>query len=348
VASPEHAHSGTTVGPTGVHPLARALTAVSELAGAAGLEQLLKSAVAFARDGIGFDRAVLFLRDPAPRLLRLRGAWAVAPDGTLTDVRGVVHQCTTSEHSALLHLHRNGRLWQQLDAPATHGAAWLREAGMDGGAVIATPVVAAQRLVGVLYNGAEPGAPLDEAKQVEAAILCGSLGMLLLPHRHRLAWRASELPGPRSFFVERVRAALNEAPSLRGIALARRFGVSAGHLARAFKREVGVSLVEYRHRLLLGHFFAALDRGNVRLLDAANEAGFGSYAQFHRVYRRLTGESPNEALARSHAALPPGAAHPARSVGPTTPEPPPRAHTLEAALHHESVGAHRAGCAGAG
>jgi AraC-like DNA-binding protein len=32
------------------------------------------------------------------------------------------------------------------------------------------------------------------------------------------------------------------------------------------------------------------------LLDAALEAGFGSYAQFHRVYRKLVGTAPRDYL----------------------------------------------------
>jgi AraC-like DNA-binding protein len=76
----------------------------------------------------------------------------------------------------------------------------------------------------------------------------------------------------------------------------RRLGVSAGKLARDFKTEMGLSLVEYRNRLRLERFLALVDRGGGNLLQAALDAGFGSYAQFHRVFRSLLGTTPREYL----------------------------------------------------
>ena len=39
------------------------------------------------------------------------------------------------------------------------------------------------------------------------------------------------------------------------------------------------------------------------LLAAALEAGFGSYTQFHRVYRKMFGQSPREHLSASSLGL---------------------------------------------
>ncbi len=81
-------------------------------------------------------------------------------------------------------------------------------------------------------------------------------------------------------------------------------GVSPGHLARSFKREMGGSLVDYRNRRRIDRFFDSISRagGTVNLLDAALEAGFGSYAQFHRVYRKFLGSAPREVLAGGNRA----------------------------------------------
>jgi AraC-like DNA-binding protein len=59
---------------------------------------------------------------------------------------------------------------------------------------------------------------------------------------------------------------------------------------------MGVSLVDYRNRLRIDRFFECIQRtgGNGNLLDAALEAGFGSYAQFHRVYRKFLGTTPRD------------------------------------------------------
>ena len=40
--------------------------------------------------------------------------------------------------------------------------------------------------------------------------------------------------------------------------------------------------------------FVVLERGSGSLIEAALEAGFGSYGQFHRVYKRIFGTCPGE------------------------------------------------------
>jgi AraC-like DNA-binding protein len=77
--------------------------------------------------------------------------------------------------------------------------------------------------------------------------------------------------------------------------LARRSFLSASRLSRLFKQQTGVSLATYRNRQRLDRFLACYDgRGTRTLLDAALEAGFGSYAQFHRVFKALTGRRPSQ------------------------------------------------------
>jgi AraC-like DNA-binding protein len=83
-------------------------------------------------------------------------------------------------------------------------------------------------------------------------------------------------------------------PSLGGKEIAADLGLSLSRLARVFKAEMGMSLVEYRNRLRLERFDVLLDAGGDNLLEAALTAGFGSYSQFHRVFRALRGASPKE------------------------------------------------------
>jgi transcriptional regulator GlxA family with amidase domain len=94
--------------------------------------------------------------------------------------------------------------------------------------------------------------------------------------------------------VRRAEGLLAEEPSLGGKEIAARLDVSPSHLVRAFKADTGMSLVEYRNRLRLERFMALVDSGDESLLDAALDAGFGSYAQFHRVFRALRGTAPGE------------------------------------------------------
>jgi AraC-like DNA-binding protein len=97
--------------------------------------------------------------------------------------------------------------------------------------------------------------------------------------------------------VQRVLDALGDQPKVSAQRLARDLGISSGHLARLFRTEMGISLVEYRNRLRIERFLSLADRSGVNLLDAALEAGFGSYAQFHRVFRKLVGTTPREYVA---------------------------------------------------
>jgi transcriptional regulator GlxA family with amidase domain len=79
--------------------------------------------------------------------------------------------------------------------------------------------------------------------------------------------------------------------------------LSGSRVARVFKSEMGMSLVEYRNRLRLGRFSSMLDRSGGNLLEAALAAGFGSYAQFHRVFSAVEGTTPRNYLrSRSSAA----------------------------------------------
>ena len=74
-------------------------------------------------------------------------------------------------------------------------------------------------------------------------------------------------------------------------------GVTAPYLSRLLIEHTGRGFVEWRNRIRLERFMAAW-RPGARLLGTALEAGFGSYAQFHRVFSQLLGCSPAEWVRR--------------------------------------------------
>jgi AraC-like DNA-binding protein len=75
--------------------------------------------------------------------------------------------------------------------------------------------------------------------------------------------------------------------------LSQRAGLSPARLSRQFKIQVGMGIAEYRSRTRLERFLELYREGRpITALAAALEAGFQSYAQFHRVFRRLMGQSP--------------------------------------------------------
>lgn len=81
--------------------------------------------------------------------------------------------------------------------------------------------------------------------------------------------------------------------------LARQCGASETHLSRLFARQIGVPLTRYRNSVRLGRFFD-LYRGPEQktITEAMFAAGFGSYAQFHRVFTQFNGSGPRDLLNR--------------------------------------------------
>lgn len=125
--------------------------------------------------------------------------------------------------------------------------------------------------------------------------------------RHLLlcAWRMSEgKPGGGregiSALHPGVRRALEEIrvadPPPRLEVLARRCGVSASTLSRLFRAQMGLPLNRYRNSVMLSRFMETMAREPVTILEAMHASGFGSYAQFHRVFRQAYGKSPREVL----------------------------------------------------
>ena len=95
--------------------------------------------------------------------------------------------------------------------------------------------------------------------------------------------------------VETVARMLRADPGAGDLAtLARAAGLSSSHLSRTFKEQTGVSISRFRNEQRLQRFLRIYGSGRrTTALAAALEAGFGSYAQFHRVFREQTGRSPS-------------------------------------------------------
>ncbi|HEX5283607.1 MAG TPA: AraC family transcriptional regulator [Bryocella sp.] len=87
--------------------------------------------------------------------------------------------------------------------------------------------------------------------------------------------------------------------------LALRGGLSPARLSRLFKQQTGLSIVQFRNRQRMQRFLERFEANHdskrqSTLLDSALAAGFGSYPQFHRVFRQVTGCSPAEYRRREH------------------------------------------------
>jgi AraC-like DNA-binding protein len=287
---------------TPVSELATIIAAAERLAQLEDSDRLTREAVEFARETLGIERVGIYLFESTEPQIVLRGTWGTSDRGVTTDERGLAHSCTREDLESYLTMHQQGELWEYRSLE-THGTdrrrlPWIRE---DRDWLAITPIVAVKEVVGVFYNDtAISRAPLDGAKQAKLALFGSLLAGLARDRLARHPVDRSSPPGAAiSRFIHKVLADLEREPQLTGDRLAQRFRVSPGHLARTFKTEVGTSLVEYRNRLRLERFFAAMRSGQPNLNEAALLAGFGSYAQFLRVHRQLTGLAPSELLLES-------------------------------------------------
>jgi AraC-like DNA-binding protein len=107
--------------------------------------------------------------------------------------------------------------------------------------------------------------------------------------------RASDLPaGPKLHpAVERAAALLAEDPGADLGAVAVGAGLSQWRLSRLFHQQVGQTLVAFRARRRVQRFLnLRREQPERTMLALALDAGFGSYAQFHRAFRSAMGVGP--------------------------------------------------------
>lgn len=285
--------------------LAALLGGVDRLAQIEDLDSFTREAVEFARESLGIERVCIYLVEDTEPEVVLRGTWGTSDRGVTIDERRLAHIYAREEFEGLQKLHARGELWAYHSLePQTNDRRrlpWTRE---DRDWLATTPLVYAREIVAVFYNDTGMSkAPLDATKQAKLAVFGGLLAGLTKDRLARQPLNRSGTPVPMtSRFIHKVLYDLEREPHLSGEELAERFRVSAGHLARTFKAEVGCSLVEYRNRLRLVRFFAIMRTGKRSLLEAATQAGFGSYAQFLRVHRQLTGLAPRDYSSNGHAA----------------------------------------------
>ena len=135
--------------------------------------------------------------------------------------------------------------------------------------------------------------------EISAARDCPALFNASLAYAILTAWRYFEQakdrpPSDVHPAVERVAQLIRgDVATHRLREIAQQSGLGAPRLSRLFKQQTGSSWVEYRNRERLRRYLQLYGTGQRRtMLEAALQAGFGSYPQFHRVFRQAMGCSP--------------------------------------------------------
>ena len=261
------------------------------------VDALLKRAVELAIGPVGLIRAGLYLFDD--QLGLMLGSWGTDLHRNVIDEHHSMFQLDEAGHRVLARAIAGEAHWTVAeDCPIiVNSASETKVVGQ--GWVACTPICAARRPLGMLYSDAGlTDATPEPVKQANAAVLCAIVGLRLTALRG--SGRVTYGPSTRHPAVASAVRMLRDDPSLRGGDIAKRIGVSLSRLARVFKSDTGVSLVDYRNQLRLDRFLSLVDSGGGNLLEAAYAAGFGSYSQFHRVFRALRGSSPREYFSGGH------------------------------------------------
>ena len=170
-------------------------------------------------------------------------------------------------------------------------AAVLREPNPPGDFCRRLNEAATRRLVGLF---AEVDSQLESIGRFNAGLAYALLSTWAEFHRADAVPAGNDVhPAVEkaAHFIQNSLGTGSEMTSLQRVA--KQAGLSPARLSRVFRRETGMSLVEFRNRKRIERFIELYGAGQrSTMLNAALEAGFGSYPQFHRVFTRVMGCSP--------------------------------------------------------
>lgn len=258
------------------------------------VDRVLRHAVELCRLVLQMERTAIFIFDSENNAML--GTWGTDDRGKTVDEHHIMYEFGAGDR-AVFDRARRGQLWSVYDDFPLVTQLRDQTRVLGRGWVACTAILGPRGPLGTLFNDtALSHAPVDETKQARAALLCSLLGQALDRRRARSTTGRHRGRHPPHPLVGAITRALAADPTLSCEALAKRAHVSAGRLARVFKRETHTSVVDHRNELRLARFLEGVDSHAGNLLDAALEAGFGSYAQFHRVFRARFGAAPRAYL----------------------------------------------------
>ncbi|HXU07217.1 MAG TPA: hypothetical protein VN903_39960, partial [Polyangia bacterium] len=241
--------------------LAALLAAFDEILALEEPDAVLRRAAQLALERIGLMRVGIFLLDRQRNAML--GTWGTDIAGTIVDEHHIMYDASETDREAFRRAEEEGAHFTVFEnCPIVeHHKGETRVIGR--GWVACTPIRSTRAPIGMMFNDTGiSGEAVDEAKQAHAAILCSLLGTILDPVRGSLGHGppTTEESSSRRLVTSTV-AMLAKDPAMGGKQIAAKLDISLSRLARVFKAEMGMSLVEYRNRLRLDRFAVLLDRG---------------------------------------------------------------------------------------
>jgi AraC-like DNA-binding protein len=256
------------------------------------IDRVLRDSVEFARGAIGLERVAIYLVTPDGR--SMVGTWGTDVSGHTMDEHDLTYDMNDMVRRFFAHA-AQGYPWSVYeDCPlVTHEGGRSRIVGRGWNAYTVIP--GSSSPLGILFNdSAISSAPVDESKQACAALLCSLLGRAMESCRKGIFDPDVGEGKAQHPLVRGAAHLLISDPSLSCSDLAARLRVSKTYLTRTFRLYANRSIVDYRNELRLARFLSQITEKPV--LAAALGAGFGSYPQFHRVFRARFGKTPREYL----------------------------------------------------
>ena len=215
------------------------------------------------------------------------GTWGTDISGALVDEHHIMYDVSDTDREAFRRAEEEGAHFTVFEnCPIVeHHTGETRVIGR--GWVACTPIRSTRAPIGMLFNDTgrvgRSRSTRRSRRTPRSSARCWERCWTRRADRSVRARRRRRNRPPRRLVTATI-AMLAKDPAMGGKQIAARLDLSLSRLARVFKAEMGMSLVEYRNRLRLDRFAVLLDRGRTNLLEAALAAGFGSYAQFHRVF----------------------------------------------------------------
>lgn len=138
---------------------------------------------------------------------------------------------------------------------------------------------------------------LQEKIQVKPrALRCMAVGDLAQVYGTYVDWRTSQTEDGRSRIQDVVRY-LEEHfsdPTLNMSTLTNEFHISSSYLTRLFRRETGLTFLEYLIRLRIRQAIRFLDRTDMKIYEIAERVGYTSQHYFCTAFKQVLGVSPTE------------------------------------------------------